>query len=293
MAKTARETGESGRLVPVDGAELFVHRLGEGPPILCMHGGLGLDHTSFRPWLDPLSESQQLIYYDHRGNGRSSEPDDWSAVDHSVWAEDVERLRRALDLDRIFLLGHSYGAFLALEYAIRHPEHLRGLILVSAAPALDYPDVMFANAAARATPAELGALKRAFSGPVETLEEARASWLAILPIYLHELDPESGRAAFERTVYSPEASARSIFGCLPSYDVQARLSSIDVDALVLTGRHDWMTPPAQGGERLARGLPVSELVIFEESGHYPFIEENETFLGVVRQWLEEREAKGD
>ncbi|HUF12996.1 MAG TPA: alpha/beta fold hydrolase [Longimicrobiales bacterium] len=276
------------RRARVDGAELYVRWLGDGPPVLCMHGGLGLDHTSFRPWLDPLSEDFSLIYYDHRGNGRSTVPDDWTRVDHEVWAEDAERLRLELGLERIFLFGHSYGAFLALEYAIRHPDSLLGLILCSAAPAMDYPDVMFANAAARATPEQLAAVQRAFTMPAESVEAVRDLWLSIVPVYVHGVSDDAARAAFDRTVYRPDAYARSIFECLPSYDVSPALPSLDVPTLVLSGRHDWATPPEQGGERLAALLPQAELVVFEDSGHYPFIEENAAFLETMRGWLERR-----
>jgi proline iminopeptidase len=101
------------------------------------HGGLGLDHTHLHPWLDPLGDVLRLVYYDHRGNGRSDGPfqKTWT---HADLTADAEALRRELGLGRMVLLGHSYGGFLALDYAVRYPDLLSHLILVSTAPAVDY-----------------------------------------------------------------------------------------------------------------------------------------------------------
>src|SRR5579864_9005276 len=109
-----------------------------------MHGGLGLDHTYFRPSLDSLARSEghpQIIYYDHRGGGRSRrEPLD--GVTHATWAGDADALRAHLGHERVVLLGHSYGDYLALDYVLAHPERVAALILVSTAPVLDYLPVV-------------------------------------------------------------------------------------------------------------------------------------------------------
>ncbi len=134
--------------------------------MLLMHGGLGYDHTYFRPWLDVLGERTELIYYDHRGNGRSSRPESWEGITHETWAQDADALREHLGHERVLLFGHSYGGFLAQEYALRYPERLEGLILCSTAPVFDYPEVAMANAAARTTAAQFQALTEALSAPV-------------------------------------------------------------------------------------------------------------------------------
>lgn len=113
-----------------------------------IHGGLGLDHNYFRPWFDVLGDNIQLIYYDHRGNGCSEMTDGFEGITHETFADDAEQLRHHLGCDRIFLLGHSYGGFLAIEYALRYPNKLHVLILCNTAPVLDYPEVVQAKAAA-------------------------------------------------------------------------------------------------------------------------------------------------
>jgi pimeloyl-ACP methyl ester carboxylesterase len=123
----------------VDG--LFTERMGDGPPMLVMHGGLGFDHCCFRPWLDALAGNATLIYYDHRGNGRSVEPADWDSFGLAEWTADADAVRAAHGADRLVVLAHSCGVFLALEYARRFPERVAGLVLCCGAPALDYPEM--------------------------------------------------------------------------------------------------------------------------------------------------------
>src|SRR6059058_5889365 len=103
-------------LVPINGTEIFYEELGRG--ILVMHGGLGFDHTYFRPFLDPLAEQGRLVYYDHRIYGRSGRPP-LETLTHEQLVEDAEALRRHLGLGQMVLIGHSYGGFLAQELALR------------------------------------------------------------------------------------------------------------------------------------------------------------------------------
>lgn len=260
---------------------------GAGPPLLVMHGGLGLDHTYFRPWFDPLAENLRLIYYDHRGNGRSDRPDSLEGIDHGTWADDADALRDHLGEEQIFLLGHSYGAFLALEYAVRYPDRLRGLILVSATPALDYVPEALARAEARATPDQMEALSNLLSGPVPDDEAFREGWLRVLPVYFQDYDERYGRELDRDARYSAAAYNHAFGHCIPDYDVRPHLPGIAVPTLVLSGRHDWLTPPELGAQRLLDAIPDARGVVFERSGHFPFVEEPERVITAMREWLAE------
>src|SRR6266576_4409319 len=95
-----------------DGYNLYVEELGSGFPLIVLHGGPGLDHSMFRPYLDPLADEFRLLYVDERGQGRSERVDPTSLSLERL-ARDVDLLAEALALDRYALLGHSFGAIIA------------------------------------------------------------------------------------------------------------------------------------------------------------------------------------
>src|SRR5204863_7263715 len=99
-----------------DGYRMFVEELGDGFPLVVLHGGPGMDHTMFRPWLDPLADELRLLYVDERGQGRSERVDP-ATLSLDVFARDVDLLADALGLERFALLGHSFGAIVATRHA--------------------------------------------------------------------------------------------------------------------------------------------------------------------------------
>src|SRR5205823_8624161 len=99
-----------------DGYKIFVEPVGDGFPVIVLHGGPGMDHTMFRPYLDPLGDEFRLLYVDERGQGRSERVDP-ETLSLEVFARDVDLLAEALGLDRFALLGHSFGAFVTTWHA--------------------------------------------------------------------------------------------------------------------------------------------------------------------------------
>lgn len=274
-------------LLPLDHGSLFYETAGSGPAMLAMHGGLGLDHTVLRPWLDPLSRRVKLIYYDHLANGRSEFTGDPTSLSHEVWVDTADDLRAHLGHTRVILFGHSYGAFLALEYALRHPDRVAGLIVSNVAPALDYPEAIMANAERKAPDEEtFRAVIDLLSGPVDNDSAWAEGFRRVSPLYFHDWDAAVSGPMLENVRFRADAVNRATFGCLPSYNVEQRLGEITAPTLVLSGADDWITPPDHGGRRVAAGIPGAEHVVFQESGHWPFVEETERFLRVVEGWLE-------
>jgi proline iminopeptidase len=264
--------------------DLYYTTHGSGSPLLLMHGGLGPDHTYFRPWLDGLADVATLIYYDHRGGGRSSRLDSFAGITHQTFVEDADRLREHLGHDTMVLLGHSYGGMLAIEYALRHQDRLDGLVLCCTAPAWDYDDELARNAAARATPAQLESLQKMRDVPLESDEVFGRLWADIQPLYFHHVDSSIIARMDANTCYSAAAYYLSEL-LLADFNISDQLPRITVPTLIIAGRDDWVTPMSQA-RRLQAGLPHAQLVVFEKSGHYPFIEEGSLFLQALRGWLE-------
>ena len=279
-----------GRLVAIDDTSLWVVERGEGFPIIVLHGGPGLDHHEFADYLDPLTaRGFRLILVDQRANGRSQKPAE------ATWtlprmAQDVIMLARALGLDRYAVLGHSYGAFVALQNAVDYPGMTTQTIVSGGIPSMKYLEVVEQN---------LNAFE-----PVELREQVIASWarepdvrteaefaqLMADQFPFHFADPLDPRIAeyLERTkdtVYSPEmlrASSASGYGGI---EVEDRLGDVASPVLVLTGRHD-RTCTVEASEAIALGVPDAELRVFEQSGHMTFVEEPELYVAIVRSFLE-------
>jgi proline iminopeptidase len=268
----------------INDSQIYIKRLGKGQPMLVMHGGPGLDHTIFRPWLDKLDEQVELIYYDHRGNGRSTRPASMESITHGTWAADADALRTYLGFKKVILFGHSYGGYLAQEYAVRFGQHLAGLILCNTGPAFDYMPIVQANAAARGTPDALAALNEVFAQNKNDDSYLRSLWMRILPLYFKHYDPQIGRAMDEATSYSAAAWNQAKANCLPKFNTLGRLKEITAPTLILGGADDWLTPVEQS-RRMHAKLPNSELVIFENSGHFLYIEETDKFITTIENWL--------
>src|SRR4051794_35647974 len=149
--------------VTIEGARVFYEPVGpeENYPLIVLHGGPGLDHTEMHPWLDGLSDTFRLIYVDERGQGRSERVDP-ATLSLERFARDVTLLASALGLERYALLGHSFGAFIALTHAIE--EGGAGHYIISGG-----------TASFTKTGPEIQANLDAFE-PVELWEQVKQSW---------------------------------------------------------------------------------------------------------------------
>src|SRR5205085_1587252 len=123
------------RRIPVANVRLYAREIGQGPPIIVLHGGPDFDHSYLLPDLDRLADGFRLIYYDQRGRGRSADHVEPEDVTLTSEVADLDEVRQHFQLESSALLGHSWGAVLALEYALRHATRVSHMILMNPAPA--------------------------------------------------------------------------------------------------------------------------------------------------------------
>ena len=278
-----------GQLVSVGDTRLHVVERGTGYPVILLHGGPGLDHRSFGDYLDPLTDAYRLVLVDQRAQGRSerSPEETWTL---ERMAADVPALAEALGLERYALLGHSYGAIVALQNAVDFPGGAAQTIVSSGVPSASYLADVDANLAAF----EPEELRERVTQSWErekhvTTEEEVASLLSDqLPFHFGDpLDPRI--AEFERrtdgAAYSPDVLRHFANAEYGGIEVEDRLGTVTQPVLVLAGRRD-RTCSVAAAEVIAAALPDAELVVFEESGHMTFVEENERYLEVVRDFLD-------
>ena len=277
-----------GRLVTIGDTRLNVVERGGGYPLLVLHGGPGVDHCMFGDYLDPLGDEHRLLLVDQRAQGRSDRPPEetWTL---EQMAADVVELARALGLERYAVLGHSYGAFVALQNAVDFPGAAAQTVVSSGVPGTRFLADIDANLAAL-EPVELRERVTASwqrekqvrtAGEVESL--LRDQW----PFHFREVSDEL-IADYERrtagAAYSPDVLRRFANEQYGAIEVEERLGEVTQPVLVLAGRHD-RTCSVRAAEATAAGVPNAELVVFEQSGHMTFVEENERYLEVVRDFL--------
>ena len=264
----------------INGTELFYEEVGQsGPVCLVMHGGLGFDHTYFRPEFDALARNHRVVYYDHRGNGRSGRPP-LDTLTMEQLADDAAALLGHLGATRARVIGHSYGGFVAQEFALRHPDRLEALVLIDTTPGqLGTGEVE--DTRGKPPPPEFIEL---MSAPPANDADFTAMAPKVMPFYFHRPDEVDIAGHTAHTIWSADAMMRSMM-VLGGWSSVDRLAQVSVPTLMLCGRHDVVTSWPQG-ERIASRIPGAELYVFEESGHFPWLEEHDHFFAVLTGWLD-------
>lgn len=281
-------TDPGGRLVDIGDTALYVVERGAGHPLICLHGGPGIDHTVFGDYLDPLGDAIQLVLVDQRSQGRSTE------ADPSTWtleqmAADVSLLAAAMGLSEYSVLGHSFGAFVALQHACDQPGAASRTIVSSGLPSLKYIAKVDENLA-NFEPVELReqvTQSWADEQTAETSDDVALLMEAQMPFHFKDpFDPRIAEASAKSAdaVYSPAILKQMSLDNYGGIDLEERLKDVSQPVLVLAGRHD-RTCDIAGAEATAAGIPDAQLMIFEVSAHMTYIEENEKYLSVVRSFL--------
>ena len=280
----------------INGTELYFDVVGSGldaaagfrqkPTMTILHGGPGFDHTYLRPWLDPVSEIAQLVYIDERGCGRSQRHTR-EYYQLGIMADDIVLLCKALNIEHPLVLGQSFGGFVALSIAQRHPELPSGIVLFDTSPAwtggydLDALEQLVGGERGK----ELREIAYREETGVATEAELKRFEQEIMPLYWHQ----GAKSEYITEMYSNPLInmdiAMYMMGTLSKeYDLRPHLSEIQMPTLVLQGRYDWVTPMA-GAEEMARGIPNAQLHVFEHSGHMVFMEEPDELIAVLKEWI--------
>jgi proline iminopeptidase len=251
------------------------------PEAMIIHGGPGGDHSGFKPALTPLSQSMQLIYFDHRGQGRSERGDPARyTLDENV--EDMEALRRYLGLGKIVSIGTSYGGMVGMAHAARYPDAVSHLVLVVTAAHSGFIGRAQEIVAERGTPEQKAVCDTLWAGGFKTPEQLQHYYAVMGPMYSRRFEPGVAAAVRGRGAPSPEPLnlAFGPEGFLRRYDLRPELARITAPTLILAGRHDWICAP-EFSEEIHRLIPGSELRIFEESSHSIRVDEPEALVAAI------------
>jgi proline iminopeptidase len=274
MERTSEQT--------VRGVTLFERRIGAGPPTVVLHGGPGAHHDYLRPGFDRLARRRTLIYYDQRGGGRSPVSRE-TPVGWREQVEDLEALRQLWGVERLAVAGYSWGALLALLYALEHPDRVDRLGLVSPAPVWLGARAEFERRlAARNAAPEVEAARREARernlGERNGEEYRRRMFELSVAGYFHDW-----RRAGELTPFRITGrTQQEVWESLGDFDLRPRLAGLAVPAVILHGEDDPI--PMETSEALARILraPLHRL---PACGHVPYIEAPEAFSAILDEFL--------
>jgi proline iminopeptidase len=276
------DVGSARIFFEVVGTKLAIdgERMVERPTLIVMHGGPGFDHSTLRPYFDRFAGAHQVIYIDHRGNGRSSgEPDTWTLAQ---WGDDVKAFCDALGIEKPVVYGNSFGGMVAMSYASRHPDHPARLILSSTAGRLRLT-VTYAMMEARGGPQARAIAERFWTEPDE---ESMAEYMNVcMPLYNPKPNPGE-MAARRRALMRREVTRHFVLGEMRTMDLTRGLAAVRVPTLVLAGAEDPITPLVCARE-IAAALPADlvRLEVFEDAGHGVHRDEPERAEAVLRAFL--------
>jgi proline iminopeptidase len=283
--------------VTVNGVRLFFEVVGskldlvngqtiERPTLLVLHGGPGFDHQGMRPYFDRFSDVAQVVYLDHRANGRS-EPGPRQSWNIYQWGDDVRDFCSALDIERPVVLGHSFGGFVAQSYVTRHPEHPAKVILSSTAATTRF-DRSVETYLRLGGPEAAAVAQRTFDEP--SLANFIEFQSVCIPLYHrtdgHGLPSQSGIFTPDVLVDFWRNGVNERDGALKSFDFRASLMNVRCPVLVLGGEDD-PACPIQDQRDIVSFLPpgLATLLTFTLCGHGTYFDHPDETEVAIRQFL--------
>jgi proline iminopeptidase len=279
-------------LMDVNGTKLWISVHGQGEPVVVLHGGPGLNHSYFKPHLAALEKNFSVIYYDQRACGQSLIPGE-DSITMKLFVDDLEAIRKKFNIKKLNLLAHSWGAVLAAHYALTYPDNISKLVVSN--PAMlsrEYDEALAKRIKDRTTPED---------------SVARANLLASNSISIKQYE-DFFMLSFKGSAYNPknlvnlnlnlpdnfiEANKALFTGLmkddLHSLNLYNSLGKLSFPVLIIHGEADII--PEMSIERLKTSLPNAHVIVFEKSGHFPFIEQTKKFNAVTISFFKEARKK--
>lgn len=292
----AQEPSEGYILTP-DKVRIFYKIVGSGPETLvAVHGGPANSLESIRPDMEPLAKGRRVIYYDQRGNGRSDLISDGKRLGYEYHVADLDAVRQHFKLDKMSLLGNSWGGLLISLYAIAHPDRVERLVLDSPAPPMqgfldDMSDEISRRMEKIYTPEQLDrarSLHRNWLKAKDPVATCREFFTMVLTTYTYS---QTLNIPFKGDVCAgPTEAVRQsrvvnghIWSSLADFNVVPKLATVKAPVLVIHGVADVISQ--RSSEFWAWGYPNARLLLIEKAGHISHVETPEIFFPAVETFL--------
>lgn len=284
--------------ISVESGKLFYQRFGKGDPIIVVHGGPGLDQSYLLPQMLELAKDHEVIFYYQRGSGRSLEASiDPKYISNDQFAKDLEALRLELGLKKVALIGHSWGGFLSMSYAIKYPANVSSLILVGSAPADYQGQKAFADEFNKRTQSIKHKIDPLFNDKTLSAlskERINQAYSDLFSVYFEE--PSNVQ---KLTLDMSQESAISGLNVLslmlktsyftPDCNLIPALRRLTVPTLIIHGNQDII--PVDTAKTIQKAISGSKVVYLNDYGHFPYIEKPNEFFSSIRSFLSKVEKK--
>lgn len=277
--------------VDINGVSHYIKKMGQGEPLVILHGGPGLFHNYLVSSFEKLAEQYQIIFYDQRGSGKTAFPTDTTSITVENFVSDLEAIRQHLKIEKLNLAGHSWGAILAINYAKQFPNNLKNLVLIAPAPAnSEYFDQMFKNMQNKRKDEDIKEMVKVMSSkdfddrnPETVLKAIKigdkvnlADQSKIDELYA---DMTFSAASANNMLLVNSIMEKNFF----NYNITENMSLITCPTLIILGDLD--NVPFASAQLLQENLQNARLEVLKSAGHYPFFEAQKDFNFAIEGFL--------
>lgn len=277
-------------LKEINGTKLYCKVIGKGQPLIIIHGGPTMSHDYLLPHLLPLSKQFKLIFFDQRGTGRSVLPDS-NEMSHQAMIEDINGVMDAFKLDSANILAHSWGAKLAVLYAMANPARVKKMVLSN--PIImshEFDSLQNVHISAKKTAADREKMRELShdegfrNGNREIIRQMMV--LNFRSGFYDTANVEKLKLVIpENFIQSSMLTMKGLNSDFRNYDKDyfPLMNEVKKPVLIMHGMADDIILKAD--EKMQRSLGNAKLERFNKSGHFPFIEENDKFTKTVSEFL--------
>lgn len=278
-----------GMLKEVNGTKLYCNTIGEGDAIVIVHGGPGLAHDYLFEPFKQLSDNYKLIFYDQRGCGRSDEFKEGMQVTMETMVDDLEGIRKELNIDKMNLVGQSWGALIAINYILKYPGNVKNLILLEPAPgSSEYIQQVQQTIIKRLSKEDLEQLTKISQNPELRYDPNLFKEFMNIRMKTYFYDSTFAEKKnfnyFDSDKIQKFFASSAMFGpYLMSYNLYDKMRAIDCPVLIIHGDYDVI--PTEAIERMGKEIKNSEVHIVKECGHFVHIEKPDFYFGTIRSFI--------
>lgn len=279
------------KTIEINGVQHYFRIKGKGKPMLILHGGPGLSHNYMFPYFDELAADYQLIFFDQRGSGKTDFPKDTSSINMDAFVEDIEAIRNHFNIEKITLLGHSWGSILALNYAAKYQNNVNQLVLVSPAPAnTNFYETMVSNMHKKRTEEETKELVQIMMSKAFDKRETDIFTKAMkIGDKVNLYEPSKIDELYDLHNYSQETATKFWFTSnlmerhFFNYNIADKIKDISIPTLIVIGDMD--NVPFASSQLISDNLKNARMEVIKSTGHYPFFEANKAFVKVLKDYF--------